>query len=124
MAADQPKTVAVPVHGEVDQDEMKRSTPVNNTTGLEGEDDDADYLSTHSHPRAHPHEKEPQEGAFRVLYALEGGDPDAEVDVTHEAPGAKVGGWLCGFGGGGGAAAAGVWIGSGGGGRLIFVPPS
>lgn len=90
--------------------------------GLEGVDDDAEYLRTHTHPRAHPHEEEP-EGTVarcvrrlirttnrrvfgdqpdthtlinlslfpnRALYVLEGGDPDSEVDVIHEAPNAKV----------------------------------
>ena len=92
--AHQQTVVAVPA------EPMELNDAANN--GLVGEDDDADYLATHSHPRAHPHEKEPTEGAFRVLYALEGGDPDAEVEVAHEPPGAKVGAFVgvCGFGSG------------------------
>lgn len=80
--------VAVPLQEA--EDEMKRDS----TNGLDGVDDDDDYLSTHSHPRAHPHEKEPEGRVLHALYALEGGDPDSEVDVVHEPPGAKVRGWV------------------------------
>lgn len=58
--------------------------------GMAGVDDDVEYLATHTHPRAHPHEKEPEGAVLHALYALEGGDPDSEVDVVHEGPGAKV----------------------------------
>lgn len=96
---DRTTVVAVPIRGDTAEAAGPGAMELNaaaNDTGLVGEDDDEEYLATHSHPRAHPHEKEPKEGALRVLYALEGGDPDAEVDVAHEPPGAKVG--PCGWG--------------------------
>ncbi len=72
--------VAVPLQ---DEREMKTHA-ADGSLLLPGVDDDAEYLQTHSHPRSHPHEKEPEGPVFQALYALEGGDPDSEVDVVHE----------------------------------------
>eukprot|EP00624_Nannochloropsis_granulata_P007198 evm.model.NODE_6798_length_1726_cov_32.061413.1 len=49
------------------------------------EADDPEYRETHTHPRpGHDHEKPPKTGILSFLYAVEGGDPDGEVDVVHE----------------------------------------
>jgi hypothetical protein len=86
--------VAVPVEepAELEQEREQINEGLLRQEGADEyyDDDDASYLRSHTHPRAHPREPEPEGAVFKALYALEGGDPDSEVDVVHEAPGSEV----------------------------------